>query len=88
MSNDLVSNLNESKQKINLNSQNLSNKILDLNKKKQIIEIIKDSSYLYKRILKFEKIDISELKNVLFAKKLIVELDLLKEFLSQQGVMY
>jgi hypothetical protein len=61
---------------------------LDEEKKKRIIEILKGQPGIYERILKFQKLDIFEFKNILFSKDLIVELDLLKEFLSQQGILY
>lgn len=61
---------------------------IDEKKKELIISHIKGNRQLWERILKFENVEIKEIKELLFKKDIIVEMELLKEFLSSKGVLY
>jgi hypothetical protein len=60
----------------------------DDEKKMKVITIIQDNRELWGRILKFQELDLKEVKDLLNTKNVIVESNALKDFLTQKGVHF
>jgi hypothetical protein len=57
-------------------------------KKEKIINTIQEDKALWTKILKFTKIELKEVKEVLNKKGYIVENEILKNYLSELGVIF
>ncbi len=68
------------------NTDNKSFKQLDDFKKQNIIKAIKENKEVWTKILRLEKIDISEIKDIINKKDIIAEKNSLKEFLLEKGI--
>jgi hypothetical protein len=64
------------------NIKNLTNE-----KKDKIISIIQEDKIIWMKILKFTKLDLKEIKDVLNKKGIIIENDILKDYLTELGVI-
>jgi transposase len=82
---------------INMPSQNCSKQhfnakssVRQLNdtKREKIISIIQDDKSLWMKILRFSKVELKDVKEVLNKKGIIIENEILKEFLSELGVIF
>ncbi len=56
-------------------------------KKEKIVLAIKDEKSLWIKIMKFTKIEIKELKDVLNKKGIIIENEVLKKYMQELGVL-
>ena len=97
MSNDPINEeMSSQRNDLNSGSNNISSKALgkvsakNFNeaKKEKIISIIQEEKSLWIKILKFEKVDLKEIKEIINKKGIIIENEILKEFLSQLGVIF
>jgi hypothetical protein len=68
------------------NTDKKSFKQLDDFKKQNIIKAIKENKEVWTKILRLEKIDISEIKDIINKKDIIAEKNSLKEFLLEKGI--
>ncbi len=57
-------------------------------KKEKIISVIQDDKILWMKVLRFLKVDLKDVKEVLNKKGIIIENEILKEFLSELGVIF
>lgn len=76
------------------NSNNVSSKFgkgniknLTEEKKERIINIIQEDKLIWMKILKFHKLELKEVKDILNKKGIIIENDILKDYLSELGVI-
>lgn len=56
-------------------------------KKKLIVDTIKDNSEMWEKILLFQKIELKEVKSILTKEKIIIGNDILKQFILSLGVV-
>ena len=68
------------------NTDKKSFKQLDDFKKQNIIKAIKENKEIWTKILRLEKIDLSEIKDIINKKDIIAEKNSLKEFLLEKGI--
>lgn len=68
------------------NNDKNSIKHFDELKKLNIIKAIKENKEIWTKILRLEKIDLNEIKNIINKKDIIAEKNTLKEFLLEKGI--
>ncbi len=68
------------------NTDKKSFKQLDDFKKQNIIKAIKENKEIWTKILRLEKIDLSEIKDIINKKDIIAEKNSLREFLLEKGI--
>ena len=68
------------------NNDKNSIKHFDEFKKLNIIKAIKENKEIWTKILRLEKIDLNEIKNIINKKDIIAEKNTLKEFLLEKGI--
>lgn len=57
-------------------------------KKEKIIAIIQENKEMWMKILKFVKVELKDIKELLNKKGVIVENEILKDYLSELGVIF
>lgn len=75
----------EEKKKIDLKSRDT--KILTVDKKIMISNIIKDDKTLWMNILNFKKVDFRKIKDLVLKNGIIVESKILKDYLDELGII-
>lgn len=78
---------NNKKEKERIGTKSIIKQFTD-EKKKQIIETIKDDEDLWEKILLFKIIDIREVKVTLSKARILIENNILKDFLINLGAVF